>query len=783
PDDHSDGVTFRVSVVPFEAPDGTWGKPIFDRHVTSGKFVDGEVDLTSWAGRDIRLQLQVHPGPAKNTGWDQCCWARPTLVCGTPSPKPPFPPTSSDGMITLGGGRIGEQPCTYSVRLGKRGLLDAVVGIECNGKSLYLDGFHVRILGMNLEDADSPCQIRNIAIDRPDGKTLTATHLLSSPLGDLTLVGTIGVRNGVLDVAFRLREAPPDQPWFHAYIEEIAIGNWSEDIKAVYAGPGNVVVEPKAYRLHFDGHRLSTSFVGTDLTGGWHIVHGTDNPPNELVTAPERRHASLYVPHDSRITIIPAESVWAGARTWHDVNGLEASDGVPVAAGRFVFDLWGGRYADSDRALRQSFRYGLTHSMVVWHNWQRWGYDYRLPEIYPPNPQWGTEDELKQLIATCKAAGVPFALHDNYIDFYPDAAGFSYQKVIAFTADGHPVPAWYNRGRDAQSYRYRADAVEPFLRANLEAVRTNLGPTAYFIDVWSSIQPYDYWTSDGRFVDRVFTRNSWGDHFSWIRKFLGNHAPQISESGHDQLIGKLDGAQTNHLRVGEPTEGYYKWAVWNWKCADAERIPWFDAAHHDRFVLHGAGYSGRYQAGLDAKMHGIYSDDYIATEVLTGHPPMVPEPFSRDCVRKYWLLSSFARAVALDRIRNVSFVDGNIHRQFVEWENGTRVWVNRGNDDWTVNDHTLPPYGFLAIGRSQNGPWSAAIERRSGLITEICKTPQSIYVNGRKPYRNRFPAEAVVRGLRDLGDGKFQLDLQWDCDRPVPVEYRPFLHFCDDQGE
>ncbi|RMF87479.1 MAG: hypothetical protein D6741_20520 [Planctomycetota bacterium] len=131
----------------------------------------------------------------------------------------------------------------------------------------------------------------------------------------------------------------------------------------------------------------------------------------------------------------------------------------------------------------------------------------------------------------------------------------------------------------------------------------------------------------------------------------------------------------------------------------------------------------------------------------------------------------------------MSFVDGNIHRQFVEWENGTRVWVNRGNDDWTVNDHILPSYGFLAIGRSQNGPWSAAIERRNGLITEICKTPQSIYVNGRKPYRNRFPAEAVVRGLRDLGDGKFQLDLQWDCDRPVPAEYRPFLHLCDDQGE
>jgi len=106
---------------------------------------------------------------------------------------------------------------------------------------------------------------------------------------------------------------------------------------------------------------------------------------------------------------------------------------------------------------------------------------------------------------------VLFALHDNYIDFYPDAEGFSYRERIAFHSNGTPVRAWLNEGRQAQSYRYRADQVEPFLQANLRWIRENLAPTAYFIDVWSSIGPYDYWTSDGRFFDRVFTRNSWGN--------------------------------------------------------------------------------------------------------------------------------------------------------------------------------------------------------------------------------------------------------------------------------
>jgi len=380
-----------------------------------------------------------------------------------------------------------------------------------------------------------------------------------------------------------------------------------------------------------------------------------------LQVAPESRHYSLHVPHASKLTFIPAENVWEGVKVWREVNGLKAAGGVKKLAGRFVFDLWGGRYGESRRELRRAFRYGLTDAAVVWHNWQRWGYDYRLPDIYPANPRFGTHEELRRLADTCRQAGVLFAPHDNYIDFYPDAEGFSYEEQIAFHRDGTPVKAWLNEGRGARSYRYRADRVQPFLRRNLRLIRDGLAPNAYFIDVWSSICPYDYWTADGHFYTRVYTNRIWGEHFAWIRDFLGGDAPQISESGQDQLIGRLDGAQTNHLRVGKPVAGdRHSWCVWNIPCDDAERTPWFDAAHHDRFILHGAGYSGRYAGGLDQRLHGIYSDDYLATEVLTGHPAMVSRPFGRDVVRKYWLTQDLMRALALRTIESVEYHVGGV---------------------------------------------------------------------------------------------------------------------------
>jgi hypothetical protein len=191
------------------------------------------------------------------------------------------------------------------------------------------------------------------------------------------------------------------------------------------------------------------------------------------------------------------------------------------------------------------------------------------------------------------------------------------------------MKAWFNYGREAQAYRARPDKLRPFVERNVNLLREGVAPTAYFIDVWSSAPPYDYWTGDGTFVERAATQRAWGEAFALIRDRLGNSAPQISEAGHDKLIGWLDGAQAQQLRV-DPRGASFTWKI---ECADAERIPWIDVAWHDKFILHGAGYEGRYGAASG-------SDDYLSTEVLSGRPAMVAQPFDRNVVRVYWLLNA-----------------------------------------------------------------------------------------------------------------------------------------------
>ncbi|MDX2181123.1 MAG: hypothetical protein SFV18_16130 [Bryobacteraceae bacterium] len=687
-------------------------RPLIKELATEIKWKPEEVDLSAFAGLAVKIELQCE-GEGGTVYWSE-----PTVIVDSEAGPTLLPTRQLPGMA---GGYVVE------IRPGSRGILNGTIQLTKEAKSLGINGFDIKVLGESLRDERCIYALRWVG-DESAGGYSRFRHRFDGWAGSFDLLSELWVADEVLRSRFWLENTPSPQPWLHAHIEELSVASWSTGVSKVFLGIGNVLVRPKAFELPFDGHRLAASFAGLEFDNGVAVVQAVDVPPNKISVSPRERRYSLNSSLDQTMTFIPSSSAWDGARRWREINQLRAGPGVPKLAGRFVFDLWmqsPNVYEKTAAELQKAFRYGLTDSMVVWHNWQRWGYDYRLPDVFPPNPLGGSLGQFRSLVELCKANGVLFAPHDNYIDLYPDADDFSFRNVV-FNPDGRPQGAWFNFERQAQSYRARPDRVQALVERNLHQIREGIGPSAYFIDVWSSKSPHDFWTEDGVFLDRRVTKTAWAAAFDWIRDFLGG-APQVSESGHDQLIGHLDGAQTQHLRVDAKGKGF----VLPIDAEDAERIPWYDFAHHDRFVLHGAGYQGRYPAGLDPERHGIFSDDYMATEVLTGHPAMVNAPFGRDVVRKYWLLHDAMKSLGQRRIESVEFSDGDIHRQLVRWDNGGSVWVNRGSTDWSVDGRTLPPFGFLVRIPTPGGAVEAAIERRGGGIVEWSRSPSSTYVNAR----------------------------------------------------
>jgi hypothetical protein len=776
----SDGVQFEVHV---KTTHGFTN--LFTRFSKATQWETARVDLTAFAGRDVTLRFVTDPGPAHNTTCDSSFWSVPTLFCG------PTPTVESDvakqarraqavaaARTALAGDaadwawKLESEAGSHGAAVvpGPFGISDAFIAISDGQRDLVFEGFTVQIDQLPFGPPQHTALCDQVRAKFRWGRRGVLEHdafVLGKAVGVRT---EVWAEKGALRFAFSMPDAQRDErgtPRFSL----LGLGAASEQAKRVFAGFGNVIENPGRFDLHANGFQLSTRHVGLEFTSGLALVQACDVFPDLLTVNPEKRLYQFRTHHDATLSLLPSSrGAFAAARAYRAIAGFEPAAGVAKIQGKLCLDQWGGDYAEAARGLDRVARYGVTDAVFVKHVWQRWGYDYRLPDIYPPS---GSQTDFMAMAEACQRNGILFAPHDNYIDFYPDADGYSYDHIL-FNSDGTPQKAWYNKGRDALSYRWLPNAFAPFLERNLKLVESNLLPTSYFVDVFSAIAPLDYYDRAGRFHTKTECAELWGACFDKIRKTFGNRAPMISEAGHDALIGHLDAGQSDHSGWLPAGETYFGWRL---PAGDAERVPWHDMASHGSFVLLAGGLGSRY-AGLEhgsSAYHGYASDDYLTTTVLGGRNPMCDGPFSRNAVMTYWLLHDLCAELAKRDMLAHEF-GANIHQQRVTFSDGAQVVANRGADDWKTEGVVLPRYGFVA----RAGNVTADITRRDGQVSAMARNGKLLFVDAR-PLSPQDRAYVRVQGTKfeDLSGGRGRLQLAWEVLQPVPETYHLFIHFTD----
>ena len=784
----SDGVEWRVQV----APEGGEFKELFKRFSDAKTWQPAEVDLSEYAGKTITLRLWNGPGPKNDTTCDSGYWAEPTIIVG----RQPEPETAQhkrerhDRAITrarkaLAGvqakfqWRIENPTGTFGVgwAAGPYGFNDGCLAFVTEDQQVVFDRFLMSINGEDLGDWRSKLRVVGGKTGRdPTTQTTTIMDFVEDrEYGSFTIWSSMWAEDGAFKIKFQMPTVERNkrgEPRF------TLLGPGPATVKArrVYAGFGNVIQEPEKFTLGHGGFRLSTRHIGIDFENGISLVQAADVFPYRFVVDPDKRLYSLQTGHDATMMFIPStKGAFAAARVYRDVSGFEPAGGVEKLKGKMCIDWWGHHNIAKD--IRRAGAYGLNDCVFIKHAWQRWGYDYRLPDIYPPSCD---PDTWNAWVSACKEAGMLVAVHDNYIDFYPDASDFSYEHIL-FNPDGTPQRAWYNRGRKAQSYRWRPGAYNPWLERNIRLIKGGFAPTAYFIDVFSAIPLLDYYDQEGNFHTKVECAKHWGECFDYVRKTLGDNAPQISEAGHDGLVGHLDGAQSDHSSA----------EAWGWKCADADRTPWHDMATHGRFVLLAGGLGHRYAGGEPHASWG--SDDYLSNTVMGGRNPMCIGPCTRATVMTYWLQHDICNELAHQSFESHEFVGDDIRHQHTTfggpWERspnrdrpspGGEVWVNRGDEPWQVKNVTLPRYGYLAV----SGDVASSITQKQGLPVGYAHSPQATFVDARPislDIASRAPVKTRVLSAKHLGDGRIECEVKWEVLKPLPDGYVIFVHICHDK--
>lgn len=776
----SDGVDFRVLV-----SDGGEFKQLFTRFSVAKRWEPARVDLSDYAGREITLRLFTGPGPKHNTSCDSSYWAEPTVWVGAPVVAEPEDRRAArrqaavqaaravfTGDTINWGWKLVNDAATVGVAVvrGPNGLADAFIAFVDDKRELVFDGFTFEVGGLPIAAGRAGLICDRVEESFRRGKGVLDHYLLK---GDepVRAQAKLWVEKGALRVAFSMPGVKRDkrgEPRF----TQLMLGSASEKARRVYAGFGNVIQDPGKFELRGGGFTLSTRHAGADFAGGLSLVQAVDIFPDSLRVDPETRRCSLVAHHDATFSLVPSQrGAFAAARVYRAIANFKPAGGVAKIQGRICLDQWGGDYREAANGIEQAARYGLTDAVFVKHVWQRWGYDYRLPDIYPPA---GNQEDFMAMVAACKRNGILFCPHDNYIDFYPDADGYSYDHII-FTPDGTPQKAWFNKGRDALSYRWLPTAFQPWLDRNLRLMKRGFAPTSCFVDVFSAAPPLDFYDRAGRFYPKMVCAERWGAAFDRIRAVLGNNAPTISEAGQDGLIGHLDAAQSDHSGWMPGQETHFNWRM---PAGDAERVPWHDMASHGAFVLLAGGLGPRYSGEGNQFLHGYASDDYLSNTIIGGRNPMCDGPFSRRAVMTYWLLHDVCAVLARSELLSHEFVGDDIHRQSVKFAGGATVCSNRGASDWEAGGATLPRYGFIV----RAGDREASVTRRDGVITGFARKPGELFADAR-PDASENPGciEPRVLGIEDLSGGRFRLRTECVVTRGVPEGYRAFVHFADEK--
>ena len=774
----SDGVQFEVHV---KSGDGF--TRLFTRFSKATRWQPAHVDLSAFAGCEVTLRFLTDPGPAHDTTCDSSFWSTPVLFCGAP------PAVETDGAkqarcaeaVTKARAALAGSAPDWAWKLessagthgaavvpGPAGISDAFIALSDGRRDLVFEGFTVQIDQLQLGPPQHAALCDKIAAHFRGGRGRLDHEVFV--LGKAVGVRTeVWAEHGALRFAFAMPAAKRDARGTPRFTL-LALGPASEPAARVYAGFGNVIENPGRFDLYANGFQLATRHVGADYAGGLAVVQASDVFPDLFSVNPEKKIYSLHTHHDATISLVPsAHGAFAAARAYRAISGFQPAGGVATIQGKMCLDQWGGDYAAAARGLDRAARYGVTDAVFVKHDWQRWGYDYRLPDIFPPH---GSLADFLAMAAACKRHGILFAPHDNYIDFYPDAEGYSYRHIV-FNADGTPQKAWFNHGRDAQSYRWLPQAFDPWLDRNLKLVKDNFAPTAYFVDVFSAMSPMDYYDLAGGFHTKTECAGHWSAAFDKIRQTLGGRAPTISEAGHDALIGHLDAGESDHAGWMPAGESYFGWHL---PAADAERVPWHDMASHGAFVLLAGGLGHRYAGAGD--QYPARRPQLRQRRLPDQHRPRRPQ----SDVRRSLLPQGGDDLLAVARslrgtggARNTAHEFGtSIHQQRADLRRGS---TRRRQPRHEGLEHRRRRVAALRLrGARRHGQRRDRVARRTG---QRDGSQRKVTVCGRAPDHVRGPRYVAVKaaGLDDLGGGHGRLRLDWEVLHPVPEAYHPFIHF------
>lgn len=790
--DASDGVTFRVRIN---------GQVAWSEHRRGSAWQPFAVALARWTGQTARIRFEVSPGPAGNSSFDWALWGgRRLLLPGYTAPaaqRPAPPPLDLARLSSRENGSwvpLSGFASRTNVELRPEAAIFTYSGAD--GELAYTWTFPAadasspgRVTLRATMTGDRPVEVplaagariawtRSLAVadtsTRRRGDAVECVRRLDG--ATLTLRARLEQKSLVLEVAC-------DQPW----LESVDAGHWG----------------PVAFR-----RRVAVPYCGhaPDFLPAENLF--VNHFPDWTVSGASTFHGTraVYLPlTDGTRHAVRERFIFSAA--WHLAEVLPnipnpASPWRGDLARRLVLDVWDGRAFDQvAHSLEDLARVGVRDGLVLLHIWQRDGYDNGLPAHVPARAAQGGETAMRELAATAKRLGHRLALHENYVDYYPNYEHFTTNDVSLNTTGGL-IKAWLNEGTGVQSFAVKPSAILRLSREQSPEIHRRYDTTASYLDVHSCVEPWFHVDQRAGEPGAGALSAVWDAHRALWAYHRKTHAGPATGEGNRHWLwsGWLDGVEAQ-FGTGWPNEAG----------RTAPLLVDFNLLRiHPLQLNHGQGYYDRWHGKAPPWGDGMpmqVLDQYRMQEVVFGHAGFLGHGLWRDPAAA-WLEQHLVVPVvaqhAEDRVARIRyFVDGRwvdttaaakagrFDRVQIAYARGLTITANGTEDDWTVDGWTLPAFGWVATNRA----FLAGTVRKDGVVVDVVDSsdfrlaharPASAWrgLGGPEPVTvqvaefQALPARPPDRREGAGGeDRQVRFSYRWKSGAALTRDLRAFVHF------
>ncbi|TAN36916.1 MAG: hypothetical protein EPN23_07305 [Verrucomicrobia bacterium] len=778
----SDGVTYRVAIN---------GRTAWEEHRNGSTEQPFRVDLAPWAGETVAIRFEVTPGPQNNTVCDQTLWigrklVLPGLQTQTTFRAPPpldlrkLSAKQNKSWAPLSGfnGKTSAQLAGHTATLsyhGADGELAYTWNMDAATPAAPFGAFRLHAQMMGDQNIEIPLVLgANITWTQPVAPlTMRARKLFWSDAVECIQIFTnASGAQAALQTTARLEqkslvlEMTCDQPW----IKELNPGHWGALLRHRVPMP---YCEHDVYFLPLENLFVS-SFPDWIASGASQF----------------REDKAVYEPlTDGARHGLRERFIFTAA--WHVDETLANIPNPPSPwraemGRRIVLDIWNGSAFDASAQSPDTLAdYDIRNDLIIFHSWQRDGYDNGLPAHFPARAQQGGEPAMQRLAKTAQRLGHQFALHENYVDYYPNYEHFT-TNDLALQSDGKPEKSWFNKGTQLQSFAIKPSVMLRLAGEQSPEIHRRYGTTAGYLDVHSCVPPWFHLDHQAGVPGAGQIQSVWDAHRKLWQYERDVHSGPITGEGNRHWLwsGWLDGVEAQ-FGTG-------------WPERDGMNAPLavdFDLLRiHPLQINHGQGYYERWYGKTPpwgGGMPMVARDQYRMQEIVYGHIGFLSQGLWREpgaAWLEQHLMTPVTSRHADQRVSDIRyFVNGqwadataaakarDFNRVRITYANGLTITANNAAEDFAAAGQTLPQFGWFAT----NTDFAAGTVWREGVIVDFVNAPELRLANARRArdWQSGLPICPRVENFQALEKRRIQFSYVWKVGTPMPGGFRSFVHF------